>query len=166
MGALNAVQSLHGNGGKAGREQEVWTPPWILDAAREALGGEICLDPCAASRPEGLYATDNYQLPLDGLSLPWLDGTFVNPPFDSLRGWLEKAGMEARENNLRIVALFPWRPHRRWLWPPLQDSEIVFLHYAVKFVGHKSAFPAPLVLVSWNCRIPDLGARETARIPR
>jgi hypothetical protein len=43
------ARALAGNVGVADREQEAWTPDWVLDAAREALGGRIGLDPCGAS---------------------------------------------------------------------------------------------------------------------
>jgi hypothetical protein len=49
----NAVTSLHTGGKK--REQEVHTPDWILDAVREAFGGSIFMDPCAATSTEAHY---------------------------------------------------------------------------------------------------------------
>jgi hypothetical protein len=50
----NALASLRGH---HLRVQEVHTPTWILDAASEALGGEIHIDPCAASEPEHWFAS-------------------------------------------------------------------------------------------------------------
>lgn len=170
--AANALDSLYGkksalagNVGAPNREQEVLTPDWIVDAAREALGGTIEFDPCASSDPLKWFAECNVTLPENSLELDW-SGTaiYCNPPYAELQPWLEKCGAAARcKEPARVVFLGPFRPHRSWFLPALRGSEIVFLHYAVKFQGHTSAFPAPLFLASWNCTIPDLGARETGR---
>lgn len=162
-------KALAGHVGAQEREQEVWTPDWIIEAARTALGGTIDLDPCAASKPEGHFARVNITLPMDSLLMQWsvptVQGAYVNPPYAELRTWMEKCAHEAGK-GLRIVMLIPFRPHRQWFWPLLRDAEIVFLNYNVVFKGHKHTFPAALVMVSWNCRVPDLGDRETHRIGR
>lgn len=163
-----ALQSLYGGKDpEQEREQEVHTPPWIIAVAREALGGTIDLDPCAASDRACHFATINLTLPVNSLELSWhehgVNGVYVNPPFKYLEEWMFKMEDEARYDT-RIVALYPFRPHRRWFWKYLGGSEVVFLHYNVKFVGHKNTFPAPLVMVGWNCTIPNLGERETKRI--
>lgn len=41
--------ALAGNVGGQGREQEAWTPTWVIQAACRAFGGPIHLDPCGAS---------------------------------------------------------------------------------------------------------------------
>ena len=169
----NALHSLYGGAvartpahvGGQEREQEVLTPDWILDVVREVFGGVIVLDPCAPTHHD-VIALGNYTEADNGLVLPWTDGTYFNPPFADLQAWLEKASTEARPSaprGPRTIGLFPFRPHRRWFHAPLRGAEVVFLNYNVKFKGHKNAFPAPLVLASWNCRLPDLGERETDR---
>jgi hypothetical protein len=173
----NAVDSLYGkkaqlatNVGKKvqDRPQEVYTPDWVLDAVRATFGA-IELDPCAASVPEHQFAGVSLCLELDpacdGLALEWLDRSYVNPPFADLGMWLEKAAIEGSRGH-RVIVLCPFRPHRRWFLDSCAGAQIVCLHYAVKFKGHKSAFPAPLCLISWNCVLPDLGSRETGRIQR
>lgn len=170
----NALDSLYGkkttlaaNVGKSpqDRPQEVYTPDWVLDAVRETFGGTIALDPCAASVPEHQFAEVSLCRELDpvcdGLALEWLDGSYVNPPFVDLGAWLAK-GARGR----RVIVLCPFRPHRRWFFEACAGAQIVCLHYNVKFKGHKSAFPAPLCLISWNCVLPDLGVRETGRVQR
>lgn len=167
-GGASARKALSGNVGGQEREQEVWTPDWIWDVARAALGGRIALDPCAASRPEGWRAAHNVTLPGNGLAITWDPvGTYFNPPYADLEEWLAKAYLEGGR-GAKIVGLFPCRPHRRWFLECLRGSTLVFLHYKVVFVGHKNAFPAPLVLAAWNCTTPPLGERETGRwdIPR
>lgn len=66
MSERNALDSLRG---AALRVQEVHTPLWILDVAREALGGEIHVDPCAASESQNWFAALNITLPSDALAL-------------------------------------------------------------------------------------------------
>lgn len=43
-----SATALAGNVGGQAREQETWTPDWIVEVARQAMGG-IQLDPCGAS---------------------------------------------------------------------------------------------------------------------
>lgn len=44
-----AASALSGNVGGQEREQEAWTPDWILRAAEASFGGPIQLDPCGAT---------------------------------------------------------------------------------------------------------------------
>lgn len=167
----NAVKSLYGaplagNVGKKlqQREQTVETPDWTVDAVRASLGGAIELDPCAHPDAQRHFATHNVVFPEScGLTASWMDRTYFNPPFDDLRSWLQKASQEA-QHGYGVIGLFPCRPHRRWFFEHLKGAECVFLHYNVRFKGHKSAFPAPLVMCAWNCPIVYLGDRETHRI--
>ena len=88
---------------------------------------------------------------------------YLNPEFAELEKWLTKAAETGR--HTQVIALSPVRTHRSWWFPTIQRSggAIVYLSYNVKFKGHDFAFPAPLCLISWNCTLPDLGARETWR---
>lgn len=195
-GGKQARNALSGNVGGQARKQEVWTPEWILAAARQAMGG-IQLDPCGATAYEsevrvgpkvnpitgGWFADITLVQPgaceglqtsphggtlvsLDGKSQDWSQAksTFVNPEFADLEAWLTHASLCGQRGG-RTTFLSPVRTHRRWWLPTIRSTggEIVFLDYRVKFKGHESAFPAPLCLITWNCRLPDLGARETGR---
>lgn len=195
-----AKTALSGNVGGQERIQETWSPDWIVEAAREALGGSIELDPCAASNPDGWFAEENWTLPPEareleailrntkdeklrkktlkllrphweghGLRRGWgmaptgYEGSvYVNPPFGQLEIWMRQCLYEA-QNGVKIVLLTPVRPHRPWWLPIVRTGKCVCLSYNVRFKGHTQAFPAPLALVSWNCTIPSLGARETGR---
>jgi hypothetical protein len=53
---------LAGNVGGQWRIQEVLTPDWVLDVAREAFGGSIGLDPCASSNSAEWFAVRNMSL--------------------------------------------------------------------------------------------------------
>lgn len=72
---------MAGHIGSAG-SVEWCTPKTIIDAVKEAFGGEIGLDPCSNSESI-VGAKVEYILPEhDGLTDPWDAGTiYVNPPF-------------------------------------------------------------------------------------
>jgi hypothetical protein len=78
----------------------------------------------------------------DGLTAPWPDGTFANPPYDKLKDWLAWS----LEQNTDHVMLVPVRPHRKWWreWAR-KCGELVYLN-PVTFEGHSQSFPAPLCL--------------------
>lgn len=189
-----AIKSLYGSGtshkkkrrakaiiGDGARPQQVFSPDWILDAVRQAFGGPIGFDPCAAENPDDHVAQVNFSgLGPNRLRYPeevgeeefvmgelakWpLLPTYINPPFNNLEPWL-RAGLLQSIGGCPVVILTPVRTHRSWFWWHLGDTtEIVFLNYNVRFKGHQHAFPAPLCLVSVNCFLPRLGDRETYRL--
>lgn len=101
---------------------------------------------------------------LDGLAQDWTAArsVFLNPEFNNLRPWLEKAAATG-DAGVPTILLGPVRPHRSW-WPALAFSgTVIYLNYNYKFKGHKDACPFPLCLIAWNCTVPDLGSRETWR---
>ena len=183
----DALMSLH-EGGRF-RVQEVYTPPFILDAVRAAFGGQIGLDPCAATDSSMWFAETNWHLPYEvaelqealeaaprgqtaelkrrikafthagSLTREWPSvPTFMNPHFDTLAPWLARfAAM-----TVPAVVLCPVRTHRKWWVRGAVGAECVLLA-PFAFVGNKSTFPAPLCLLSRNCRIPYLGKAETGR---
>lgn len=151
MTAATALDSLYGkasalsgNVGGQDREQEAWTPDWILRAAEASFGGPIQLDPCGASA---------YELPAHGKRGPitggWFaDVTLVKPGTHEglvksphggtvvcldgkAQDWRQARsvfvnwpyddtiawlGKCAREGEAgaKIIGLGPFRPHRKW----------------------------------------------------
>jgi hypothetical protein len=171
------------------REQEVSTPPWILDAASEAMGG-IWIDPCAHSDPARHFAKANFTLSAYGQELQralrLLSGAEARVVQKELQGEYRKGSLledwadwshvfinpiysdlgiwmqKACTIGGSAVQLIPVRPHRQW-WPRnAKGWQCVYLA-PLAFVGSTSSFPAPLCLLAKNCTIPDLGKRETYR---
>jgi hypothetical protein len=92
----------------AARDGDEWyTPPDIVAAVTWAFGGKIVCDP---AHPVGggspVVATYRYTSEDNGLSKPWYDGTYLNPPFSGKKKWIEKALSEADEQK-RIYVLIP-----------------------------------------------------------
>ncbi len=73
---------LAGNIGGLAREPEVWTPDWVIAAARASMSG-IQLDPCGASRYEStvtLKATKNRKERVNPITGGWFaDVTLCKP---------------------------------------------------------------------------------------
>lgn len=155
------ASALAGHVGGQERIQEVWTPQWIIDIARQTLGGEIDLDPCAASNPEAHFAKVNITLPQDSTKMRWsvpgIRNAYVNPPFKELSKWMARCSAE----TIPIVALYPVRTHRNWFMDLLVGNQVSMLSYNVKFQGHDSAFPAALCLVAYRCEIKFDAKRMT-----
>jgi hypothetical protein len=188
-GGAVARRALAGNVGGQERVQEVLTPRVILDAVREAFGGVISHDPCAASDRSQWFAERNETLPpeaqamveamagadkaerkrLKALLKPYYlalpdeleDRAFLNPAFDFLAPWMSLVAHEGLEGK-RNILLAPVRTHRRWFTRYAAGASGVWLA-PLPFVGQKQAFPAPLCLLARNRVIPPLGRLETGR---
>ena len=146
----NALDSLR-DGTKAGkREQTVLTPDLILGPLR-SVWGEIVMDPCAPSdRESRVRAAYEICLPHDGLGIPWMDRTFVNPPYKELKpkknrpGWLHHDQIQP---GARVAWLVPVRTQRRWwrAWANEVCDRVIYLD-PFCFVGYDNVFPAPMCI--------------------
>jgi len=118
---------------------DLWlTPEDIVVAVREAFGGEIKCDPCAASKGSVVRASVQYTERQDGLNPknPWYDRTFVNPPFSKAKLWVERA-LQEHKNGKRIFVLLPVRPD--------SDHQVDLIRSAndVLLLGSRVAFGKP-----------------------
>ena len=86
-----------------------YTPGYIVEAARCALGGYISLDPASCATANATVRADVYHAEVldgpecstaDGLSVPWFGSVFLNPPspprpwWKHLRGEIEAGRVE------------------------------------------------------------------------
>ena len=144
-----ALASLYDGTLTGKREQEILTPDWILEALRKEWR-DIALDPCSdaalSTGATGAYVEGQ----ADGLSCSWLDKTYANPPYGTLKDWLAKASAEATYRGKRIAMLCPVRTHRVWYREALDGTQTAIELPGVVFKGYKAAFPAPLHLLCWN----------------
>ena len=128
----------------------------MLVPVREALGGQIDLDPCStADNPTG--ATFYYYPPGDGAEAPWGFGTiFVNPPYGKARErWVERC-IESGRLGARVVLLIPAATDTRiWQRAAATSSSLVFIRGRLKFGvlrpnRRQVAASHPSSLIGWN----------------
>lgn len=84
----------------------------------------------------------------DGLSRPWGEVTFVNPPYGRLIGdWIKK-GYEESQEGKTVVMLLPSRTDTKW-WHEycMKAHEIRFIRGRLKFSGSKNSAPFPSAIV-------------------
>lgn len=116
----------------------VATPKWLYDALNAVH--KFDFDPCPLNYTE------------DGLAMEWGSCNFVNPPYDSIRKWLEKAIHERDFWQRKSVFLIPFRPSRKY-WFDLcypRASQIMLLEGGVKFEGYSQNAPMPLAVVIFD----------------
>ncbi len=76
-------------------KDEWWTPPAILDAVRESLGGEFDLDPAScAEANRTVRAVQHFNVDDDGLGRDWWGRVWCNPPWSSPGVWADKLRVE------------------------------------------------------------------------
>lgn len=125
------------------------TPDEILALVRKALGGQIDLDPCAASDFTG-FALQNYAIEDDGLDRAWWGRVYVNPPFGALDEWAKKCAEEGQQ-GCEILLLLPARTDTRYWHQYIGAAQAVcFLRGRVRFVGAPGPCPFPVAIAYWG----------------
>ena len=159
MKSDKALKAFYGaREGDVPRLQDIFTPLSLIRPLMSVWGG-VVLDPCG-HRDSPLYdvipevwlgepaawADDGTPTKWsgNGMRQPWVDCTYVNPPFSELKQWLAHAAKQ--DPDKRIAVLMPARLQRPWLRDYLQGRTVVALN-SVKFEGYKGAFPQALLLV-------------------
>jgi len=81
--SLNHAESVNGTWARASASTEWYTPEPLLEATREAMRGEIDLDPASHDEAQiSVQATRYFTVENDGLSKPWnAERVFLNPPY-------------------------------------------------------------------------------------
>lgn len=114
---------VHG-GGRG--PQSVATPAYVLRFVQSCLGPGY-YDPCP------LEPT------VDGLSVRWKKKCYVNPPFSSIKHWLDKSWHEVNAGGADEVWVFiPFLPHHNyWDWAVFgRASQVWVVTNPVTFVGY------------------------------
>ena len=87
----------------------------------------------------------------DGLSVSWRNNNYVNPPYNELRLWLDKAIREWNDGEKQVVFLMPIRIHTNYFLDtvmPLVESDRVHVYVlrgGVKFEGYKQRAPFGMI---------------------
>ena len=98
------------------------TPQWLYD--RLDLIYKFTLDPAS----DGLNnKCSKFYTPQDnGLDQSWKNETvYINPPYSNCYGWVKKAYLEARDNNVTSVLLLPARMDTKWVHDFCFDKDII-----------------------------------------
>jgi len=117
-----------------------WATPKELYKALDAEFHFDC-DPCP------LYGLE------DGLSIPWGQCTFCNPPYGrEIANWLRKAVAESGLGKV-VVCLIPSRTDTQW-WHDyvMKASEIRFLRGRLKFGDSTNSAPFPSAVVIFDAK--------------
>ena len=137
------------------------TPSELFDTLWDEFGG-FDLDPCGqrehhytahkiATAGGGFY--DGSTLAMDGLSQPWYQKVWVNPPYgQAISAWVCRCWSAVKFGECElVVALLPSRTDTIW-WHDwvMEADEIRFIKGRLKFGGAKQGAPFPSCIVVWR----------------
>lgn len=120
---------------KGGGYQAWETPAWLFEALNRVFS--FSLD-AAASR-ENAKCKKYYTLSQSGLTNPWSDITFCNPPFNDPGPWLAKAHTEAAKKHRSVMVLPAIGMTAKWYVGHRANTHTTILHPRVAFVGPKKS---------------------------
>ena len=144
-------------------EPDWHTPPAVITAAREALGG-IDLDPCSNTGTPNVHALRHLTIDDDGLAHEWHGRVYMNPPYGRpIVRWVEKLVCEHEMGRTTAaVALVPARTDTDW-FRLFRDAAVCFIDGRLKFSDHANAAPFPSAAVYLGPDVP-LFARAFAAL--
>lgn len=127
------------------------------------LWGAPDTDPCSNERSI-VHAPLRYQLPQDGLSLPWLGRVYCNPPYSDPGPWVEKCMAHAQASGDGVIACVIADPSTRWwrkaIWRPSEPlaSAVCFPDHRIRFLpppgANVSSMSRPVALPYWGPDAP------------
>lgn len=74
---------------------------------------------------------------------------YLNPPFDPMDPWASKC-IEQFHRGAQFVMLCQASIDSNWFWKMFPYCAVYALTPRIKFVGHKTGFPKPLILCAFN----------------
>lgn len=149
------------------KNQTILTPKWLVERIH-TLFPEGFTDPCTTSEnPTGAkywYWEGEHDEP-NGLSGVWSQYVYVNPPFNNIQPWTDRALRHSKLDNACVLMLLPVRSHTQWFHDLVNEGyPICFLRERLKFEGHKAGHPEPMMLAvlgecgfGWEKLIEGLG---------
>ena len=111
-------------------DQKAQTPDWLLRWVKTSFGPFF--DPCP---PNPTF---------DGLSIPWKSVNFVNPPFDDIGLWMDKASDELGRGKTSVF-LIPFRAHTLYFKRNFHNirASMIF-NQNISFKGYTTPLPIAL----------------------
>lgn len=124
---------------------EWYTPPHIVEVARECMGSIDCDPASCDAAQKTVGAATYYTKDSSGLSKPWIGNVFLNPPYsrESNRLFLKKLQIEIGVGNTRaaFVLLNTATDTAAQQWLLEIASVVCFVRGRVAFIG-EDAIPA------------------------
>ena len=149
------MTNAFGQADSGGFNNETWlTPPGILSAL-----GDFDLDPCAAPSPRPWpTARRHIELPVDGLSAPWVGRVWCNPPYGAQAArWLDKLATHG-DGIALVFARTETAMFQDHVWP--RAHGILFLRGRIAFCDRAGKpannAAAPSVLIAYGERNADV----------
>ena len=107
---------------------EWYTPGWIIEFARRAMGG-IDLDPASCAEANGVVGAEQFYTTEDnGLVQPWHGRVWLNPPYSrGLVGrWVDKLLEEYRAGHVTAAVMLTNNcTETQWCQPLLRTANAV-----------------------------------------
>lgn len=123
----------------SGKDQKAQTPLCMLDVIVDMYypSGSTVFDPCPENHQE------------DGLIIPWKRHNFVNPSFNMIPLWVEKAAAEFCNNRAHSVLLLPLRSSTVYMHTLVLNNatSVLFWMNPVAFRPHRSPLAVPVMTV-------------------
>lgn len=140
---------------KSSASDEWYSPPDLLSLLTTAVGREFDLDPCSpTTNPDQapVVASRYYTIEQDGLSTKWKGIIYMNPPYSSVKSWVNRARLSVQNNDASLViGLVPARTDTRWWNEDVAGkADVFFLQGRLTFSGHKNSAPFPSAVVVWG----------------
>jgi phage N-6-adenine-methyltransferase len=138
-------------------KQDWKTPKWLFEALSGTFGPFV-LD-AAASKANAL-CSEFFDEETNGLLQPWGAGpTWVNPPFNSMDKWVDKAIEEAHE-GAKAVMLGPANVSTRWFHRALSSGATILIpDLRIAFVDTTSLRNSPdrdTIILTWGIMNPGI----------
>jgi ParB family chromosome partitioning protein len=129
-------------------ENEWYTPPEIIEAAREAMGS-IDLDPASCSiANETVQATEYFAATTNGLNQKWHGNVWLNPPYasDLISKFADKVTQSYQDGDIeQAIILVNNATETNWFYTLISAaSAVVFTKGRIKFRMSNGSTGAPL----------------------
>ncbi len=134
------------------RPQEIYTPQLVLNVIARIWPEGIACDPCSGPLSLVIAPFKFDGITINGLTTPWFDFTYANPPYKTLEDWLRKAVIEGFLLGKEVIVLCPVRTHRVWFRAAMLLATRICWMDPLTFIGYEQSFPAPLCLMYFGKR--------------